>query len=134
MTWLLAHEPGGREAGTADSLDRGHVGRRHRADLLGLLQSVFLVEGLFFFLFILDTKKRWLCLAPHEGEGGSLGSPQSKFWRAESVWRARKEVKQGSMRSAGPRPAARPPLPGRGQLVSFPPHGASWKSTPTLSA
>lgn len=128
MAWLLAQEPGGGEAGTANSLDRGHVGCRHRADLLGLLQSMFLVEGFFFFLFILDTKKRWLCLGPHEGEGCSLGSPQRKFWRAERVRRAREGVKQGGMSLAGLRPAA---------LVSSPPcglPGAPWKSTPTLSA
>lgn len=76
MAWLLAQEPGGGEAGTANSLDRGHVGRRHRADLLGLLQSMFLVEGLFFFLFILDTKKRWLCWGPMKERVAPLAPPR----------------------------------------------------------
>lgn len=49
---------------TADSLDRRHVGCGHRADLLGLLQRVLLVESLLFFLLILDTKKTRLCLGP----------------------------------------------------------------------
>lgn len=37
-----------------DLLNGGHIGCGHRADLLGLLQGMLLVEGLLFFLLILE--------------------------------------------------------------------------------
>lgn len=45
-----------------DSLNRGHVWSRHRADFLGFLQGVLLVKSLLFLLLILNVKQK--CLLP----------------------------------------------------------------------
>lgn len=68
VDWLWYSRCPGSGERAVDSLDGRHVGRRHRAHFLGLLQRVLLVEGLLFFLLILDIKQRRLSLGTHERE------------------------------------------------------------------
>jgi hypothetical protein len=81
LSWWIGFSTGAQESveGATNSLDRRHVGCRHRADLLGLLQCMLLVEGLLFFLFILDTKQRWPCLGSPCRRTASFGFPQEEF-------------------------------------------------------